>query len=511
MGTEARAVLESVDAELSLFPADSFVSIENKGRDGYQRADQTLLQEHADAQYQLAVKLGSVMTATASRRTKLFGACATDTNTANDLDCVDAFISKRGSWFLRRPLTPDDVAFYRRALRGASTVSPGAWADVVTLLFAAPEVFFVVEPMSADAATAELPSYALATRLSLQLLDEPADDALWQAAGSGQLSTTAGYQQAVDRLLSDPRSNETMRTFFASWYQLQNLPNLADALTQPKYQSVVGTQALPSGSEGMVEDLLGSVDNLLKRNGAPRELLVDRAVYTRDSKTAALYGAPPWDGVSTPQAPPSSKRAGLLTRVAMLTFGDPSTHPILRGVRIRTNLLCDRLQSPPDVAEAVAATPLTGKESERERTIALTGQGGCAGCHSIAINPLGFAHEGFDPLGRERTVENVFDASGQLVAQHAIDTTVTPHVDFADTRPVADAVEVTERIAASGKFESCLVSQYFRFAFSRTRDTPEDGCLLSRMENLARGGASMKSLVREFVSSMEFKRRVVRN
>ena len=49
-------------------------------------------------------------------------------------------------------------------------------------------------------------------------------------------------------------------------------------------------------------------------------------------------------------------------------------------------------------------TRVSGTTTTRESVEAITEMPGsiCAGCHTLAINPLGFATEGFDALGRFR-------------------------------------------------------------------------------------------------------------
>jgi len=508
-GSESSAVLAESSTQLGALPADRFVSAANKGRDGFERADQVLSQDQADAQYALAVKLGQALTASAARRGKVFGACLADADTSNDSACLDTFLKTQGSRLLHRPFTADDVTFYRRALRG-TPISPESLADVLAVLFASPETFFVVEGAGTAPATASLTAYELAARLSLALWDELPDDALWAAAGSGELLTDTGYRAQVARLLGDARAKATLHGFFTGWFQLQRTPKLTDSLTYADYKALVGTQALPTSVDGVLDDVFGAVDAAVAGRASLAALLQDKAVYTRDAATAGLYGVSPWDGVSTPQAPPGGGRAGLFTRLAFLTTGNVSSHPILRGVRMRVGMLCDALgEAPPNAAAQAAATPLTGTEGDRAKASAMTDSGGCAACHRTSINPLGFAFEGFDALGRARTSEKVFSpTTGAVVAEQSVDTRSTPYVLSSDGRPTADAVELTARIAESKKFESCMVTQYFRFTFARTGEVASDQCLLSRVEPLARGGASIPEVLEAFVTAPEFKRRI---
>ncbi len=509
-GADASLVLAAVAPELATLPEDRFIAASLKGHDGFQRADQVLTQQHADAQYALAEKLGRELTASSARIGRAFGTCLSDSNAANDTACLDTFLKTRGARLLRHPFDAGDVAFYRRALRGSSIDAAGL-ADVLALLFASPELLLLVEDGDTDPGQALLEPHQLASRLSFAAWDEPPDDALWALAESGELADEAVFRAQVARLLSDARARATLHRFFDGWFQLYRVPDLKAGLDQADYRALIAGLSLPQSTAGLVEDVYGAVDAALERDAPLAALLSDSAVYTRDPQTAALYGAPAWDGASPPQAPASSQRGGLLTRLAFLVTGNATTHPILRGVRVRSGLLCDGLgEAPPDAAAVAAATVLTGNESERARTAAMTERGGCAGCHATAINPLGYALEGFDALGRERSIEQVrARADGSVVAEHAVDARSVPRVVPGDSRPVDGARELTARIIESKKVESCLATQLVRFTWGKPQLGAGDACLLSQLEALARSGASVPAVVEAALVSDAFRRRVV--
>ncbi|MBK7864948.1 MAG: DUF1588 domain-containing protein [Archangiaceae bacterium] len=508
-GSDAPQVLAAISPDLAAFPQDRFVAASTRGHDGFQRADQVLTQQHADAQYALAEHLGRELTSTPARLGRAFGTCLTDSSTGNDAACLDTFLKTRGARLLRRPFDDADVAFYRRALRGGAVDAP-ALADVLALLFASPELVLQVEQGEAEPALARLEPHQLATRLSFAAWDEPADDVLWALADSGELFDDATFRAQVARLLADARARQTLHTFFEGWFALNRVADPRAGLDRPDYRALVGPQALPASAAGLIEDVYGAVDATLAKEQPIAALLADTAVYTRDAATAALYGAPPWDGASAPLPGPSG-RGGLLTRLAFLVTGNATTHPILRGVRIRTGLLCDPLgEAPPDAAAIAAATPLTGTESERQRTSATTEHGGCAACHATAINPLGYALERFDALGRERALEQVRSPSdGALLAEHPVDTRSAPRVVAADLRPTDGAIDLTARIIESKKVESCLATQLVRFTWGKAQVQTGDACLLADLEQLARSGASVTTLVAALFQSESFRRRVI--
>src|SRR6202008_5169229 len=77
----------------------------------------------------------------------------------------------------------------------------------------------------------------------------------------------------------------------------------------------------------------------------------------------------------------------------------------------------------------------------------------CASCHQTVINPLGFATEGFDALGRFRTAQRLFDAAGAETGTKAVNTSTVPEVVYGDRTQVSTAGQLMSLMAASGKVE----------------------------------------------------------
>ncbi len=90
-----------------------------------------------------------------------------------------------------------------------------------------------------------------------------------------------------------------------------------------------------------------------------------------------------------------------MSRALFLTSGSANTRPIQKGVIMRCRLLCDELAR---VLAGVNAIPreLGADMTTRQVVEELTEQSGttCTGWHTTRINPLGFALEGLDALGR---------------------------------------------------------------------------------------------------------------
>jgi hypothetical protein len=114
--------------------------------------------------------------------------------------------------------------------------------------------------------------------------------------------------------------------------------------------------------------------------------------------------------------PPNSPRGGLLGQggVLMVTSYADRTSVVLRGKYILQNLLGIPPPPPPPDVPPLADTVVKG--TLRQRMEAHRANPVCASCHN-AIDPLGFALENFDGVGKYRATERgtPINASGALV------------------------------------------------------------------------------------------------
>ena len=97
-----------------------------------------------------------------------------------------------------------------------------------------------------------------------------------------------------------------------------------------------------------------------------------------------------------------------------------TSSPIHRGVFVARNVLGRSLRPPP---EAVTPAPpeLQPDLSTRERITLQTQAGACQTCHRM-INPLGFAFENFDAVGRFRAAERSrpIDSAGEYQTRSGV-------------------------------------------------------------------------------------------
>jgi hypothetical protein len=208
-------------------------------------------------------------------------------------------------------------------------------------------------------------------------------------------------------------------------------------------------------------------------------------------------------------------RVGLLQRAALLASTLETTNPFHRGALIRRALLCDPLPSPDPNSlppGSLEVPPVDAALTTRQRFEAkIEGNALCAGCHAM-FSDIGYVMEAFDSLGRFRTTENVFDEqTGELIATLPVDTRATVQVAGDDPREVMGPKELNQMIVQSGKVQSCLSANYFRYALRRDpTSNSADACSYEAVRDaLDEPGVGLAEAFRKIGSDAGFRQRKV--
>jgi hypothetical protein len=485
LGAELETAWTAVAEALAQVPRD----IPSDQQD-YARMSQAVGQAHVDAWYGVARAVAELATASAARRRAFFGDCAESAEPA----CVEAFVRRFGEAALRRPLEPAKVRFYVDDVFGANGGVMG-WRDVVTALLSSPSFLYAFE-LGAESAGGDavraLGPYELAARLALHFWRAGPDAELLEAARSGRILDPAGYREEVRRVFRDPRTRATLDAFVVDWLDLHAVPDPASSIDRADLLALAGDDVPQPGlRSAAIREVLDLVRHYTWTEPAGLDALFTTTKgFPRSPGLARLYDL---DRAWQPGQPPlelGADRAGVLTRVALLLNDQATTRPIIKGVRVRNRLLCDELELPENMDEIELDAP-SGDRSTRQRVEDLTEREGsvCVGCHQ-QINPPGFALEAFDPLGRSRSVERVFDAEGTLRGTHPVDTRSDVRLDGRPV-PVASASDLGRRLAESDEVRACFAQQYVRFTFGRREVFPNDGCLLESIRSALERGATL--------------------
>lgn len=507
------AALDAVNTALEALPDDRREPVPEDLHGSYRRLDQTIQQAHVDSIYAVGLAAGEALTQGALLE-RVAGECATDRDAGNDAACRDAFIRDFGARALRRPLDDEDLEFYRSVYGASNTAEPAAYAGVITVMLSAPEFVYFVEHGESESSEQpgayELSAHELASRLSYQFWQSSPDAELNAAAADGSLLDSAVYAEQVARLAGDERAKNTLDEFFADWMKVEDLAELDKNENDVVFRAFAGDDLPGAGlRQAMIDDVVGMLGYYSWQAPSPlSEIFLSQKSFAKSAELAAIYGVPAWDGTAAPPEFPSGQRAGLLTRALFLSTGSANTRPIMKGVFIRRHVLCDDIPPPPPGvnAEPPELRPdMTTREVVEELT-EMTGSV-CAGCHTTLINPLGFATESFDALGRFRNEQALFDRDGERIGEKAVDTSVVARVLPDDVTVVNGPLELMNEIVESGKGEACLARNFFRFTFARWENLAADGCTLEALRTPLANGSALPELGRAAALAPSFKRR----
>jgi hypothetical protein len=176
--------------------------------------------------------------------------------------------------------------------------------------------------------------------------------------------------------------------------------------------------------------------------------------------------------------------------VLTITSDPNRTSPVKRGKYVLENILgTPPPEPPPDVPSLGEAGNNSGtlrEQLERHRKDAI-----CASCHK-AMDPIGFAFEHFDAIGRYRTRDNgkLIDASGQLESGESF-------MDAAGLR----------RILATQKgdyFIRCLTEKMLTYALGRGLEYYDQRAVDRIVMRLKKNDFRFNELIIGVVTSLPF-------
>jgi hypothetical protein len=259
----------------------------------------------------------------------------------------------------------------------------------------------------------------LASRLSFFLWGTVPDQRLIRAALQKTLSTRAGLEAEVRRMLADPRAEGLSTRFAAQWLRLQDVDKIRpDGLFYPYWDRSL-SQSFRRETELFFENLVREDRNL-------RELLTADYSFVNE-RIARHYGIPNVTGEEFRRVALPETRRGILGHgsILLLTSVADRTSPVQRGKWVMQVLLGSPPPPPPPNVPALEET--RGAEgarvlSVRERMEVHRKNPACTSCHKV-IDPLGLALENFDVTGKWRNNDRgvPVDPTGELYDGTRID------------------------------------------------------------------------------------------
>jgi hypothetical protein len=408
-----------------------------------------------------------------------------------DEACARAFIESFGLKAYRRPLVTDEIDRLIALFSDVRTVVGLSFEDSVRAvlegILQSPAFLYRWELGNAaptmEGAVAKLNGYEMASRLSYFLWRTMPDQTLLDAAAAGALASEEQVRVQTERLIADVKGRVAIASFFNHWLATTE-EEIAfrdkSAELYPEFDATLQA-AMAAETEAFAANVVFDGD------GTFTSLLTSTA-SSAEGPLATLYGA---TGGSLDPA----QRAGILTRASFLavTGASDGSHPVKRGIKIYRDLMCKQLIPPPGV-EIPPPAPASAGGTTRER-FAQHAENECATCH-VVIDPLGFAFEHYDGIGRYRDTDN-----GGAVDSSSSTTLDGVAVQF------NDAVGLSQVLASSSEVQSCFARQWARYALDRVDVDLDQGSIAAARQTFIQGGLSIRALIGALATSRTFRYR----
>lgn len=414
---------------------------------------------------------------------------AANANTA----CRDRFVSEYLKLMLRRPLSDAERTRYStlfdagKDLYSDSDPFSRGVRIVLEAVLQSPLFLYRAElrDTALDGRVVALTPYELASRLSLTLWQSLPDAALMKKADDDALSTDAQIEAEVLRMLGDAKANRVFDDFYAQWLEHNKLKLEKDATAFPGYDK--------AAFEASVREESLQFARYMSLQGTIRELFTAPTTFV-DQRLADIYGVKaPASGFAKVDLDPK-QRGGLFTQLGFLAgHADPlDSSPIHRGAFVQKRVLCTTFgQLPANVGTLPART--ADIVTTRDQVEAKTSPPQCQACHG-RINPVGFAFENFDSIGKYRSKDHGED----------VNASDTLNIDGKDVN-FDGAVDFAAMLGDSETVRRCYETQWFRYGLGRG-EANDDVCLLNEIDQRTqKQGSSIKQLIVSLTLSRGFR------
>jgi hypothetical protein len=407
-------------------------------------------------------------------------------------DCARAFITSFGRRAFRRPLAQVEVQRLEKVFTGGGAFDNGIRL-VIEAILQSPKFLYLIEPAPADSSgkVMGLDSWSMAARLSYFLWNSTPDETLLQVADKGELATPDQLVVQARRLMADNRFKDTVATFHQAWLDLSELVGAEkDAKVFPLWNDQL--KAL------MAEETRRFVEHVLKEGDGKLETLLGAKFTFLSGALYDVYGVPKPAGAAANEWRrvdlKAGERSGLLTHPSLMSAlaREDRTSFVRRGKMVREALFCQEVPPPPPgVNDTEVNLPATA--SAKERAAAHRTAPDCAACHAL-FDPIGFAFETFDGIGRYRTME-----AGKPVESQVQLTNTSIDGSY------PDAVALGAKLGGAADVRACVAKQWLRYALGREDVDDDRPSLDGALRSFGDAGGSLPELLLGVIRSDSFR------
>lgn len=383
-----------------------------------------------------------------------------------DAGCRDEFLRVFGRRAFRRPLLEAELANYGALFAAAAgrdaSFRSGAQVVIEAMLQSPNFLYYGHEDSRA---------YRIASRLAYFLWNTTPDEALLNAAESGELDDPESIRRVVRRMLDDARAPEALDDFLAQWMRFDRLLlAVRDSRLYPEF-SVELAASMAEETRRVFRDLVWQGKDFTQFFSADYTFV--------DQSLASLYGIDvPTEVFGRVDIPVDSGRAGILGQASFLsvTSKPGESSPTERGKFIREQFLC-QIMPPPPPGVSTTLPPVTDEKplSNREQLKIHLSSTACASCHRL-VDPIGFGLEHYDAIGRFRetqyvsirpTTDEVRTGRKTKPTEYELPIETDAFIYGLNGSEFSTPSEAGQVLASNPVCRRCIVKQLFRYAMGR--------------------------------------------
>ncbi|MEN8679600.1 MAG: DUF1592 domain-containing protein [Akkermansiaceae bacterium] len=330
-----------------------------------------------------------------------------------------------------------------------------------------------------------LDDFAIASRLSYFLWSSMPDAKLFELARAGKLHEPSELDRQIERMLKDPKAAAFIRHFTSAWLRLDKLGKMPPS--GGDYQFYKNLKVEPM----LLKQVTTYFEDILTTNGRIAQFIDSDYTYMNQVLGKWIYRREDIRGARLRKVKLNDpRRGGIFTQPGIMTAtaNGVDTSPVIRGTWVLENVLGTPPQPPPPDIEPLP-TDTRGAATIRERLDLHRKNESCASCHA-KIDPMGFAFENFDVVGRWR--------DRYRGVNEPIDTTSIT----TNGREIADIVDFKKMLKErEPRIVQCLTEKMLTYATGRRLEATDRGEINRIIRDLGKNQNRLRDLVHLVVKS----------
>jgi hypothetical protein len=435
--------------------------------------------------------------------------------------CFDSFIKDKGKFILRSEVTQGvlDTAWDAFHLSGNHSTDERigfAWYSVMLN----PQHFHHItlgktEPIENETKY-ELSNIELANKINFLFLDKPIASHYYYQWKRGDYDSEENLNNYLSSMFNFKITREKMGNKFVKYWLNTERPKperkggrLLDFFideTTGKKVKIDPKYYFPKRNDETINFyryIVYGEDDLNSKRRTFKDLFLDKSHFVSDPVISnLLYNT---SGYIKGRVAPKVKEAqkGILNRSTFLQNSEINSNIIQRGVDVLKNILCKELDLPSakDVAQRLSAVHLDPLlHSNRDVVEKMTSEASCMACHS-QINPIGFALENLDMLGRVKLKEKIWAADGSKILNTLpLNSNGKILVDNKILK-LSGSADLANYLSESKQAKYCFSKRIYEFVYRHNSENEQGSCRISKVSNQMNNKKSLHDSILELIGT----------